>query len=90
MTPERTVRQAAKLYEARDTIRRLLGARYAEETAFLGNVLKRIEAHRGINTMEAACWTRRQERCRRNHADIRLSGRTAGAVIRSSSRTERC
>lgn len=48
------VQLAAKLYEARDTMRRLLGERYAARMAELGGVLKKVAARDSVSEIQAA------------------------------------
>ena len=45
---------AAKLYEARDAMRSLLGERYAARMAEIGGVLKKVAAHDSVNEIQAA------------------------------------
>lgn len=48
------VQMAAKLYEARDAMRRMLGERYAARMAELGGVLKKVSARDSVNEIQAA------------------------------------
>lgn len=48
------VQLAAKLYEARDAMRSLLGERYAARMAEIGGVLKKVAARDTVNEIQAA------------------------------------
>jgi len=48
------IQLAAKLYEARDAMRSLLGDRYAARMAELGGVLKKVAARDSSNEIQAA------------------------------------
>lgn len=45
---------AAKLYETRDTMKRLLGAKYKERMAELGGALQKIAARKGKDVLMTA------------------------------------
>jgi len=54
MTMETKIRIAARLYEARDTVRCLLGDKYASQMAEGGKLLSSVAAKRGENVLKVA------------------------------------
>lgn len=51
---EQHIRMAAQMYEARDTVRRLMGDAYHKRMAELGAVIASVAARDGIGEIEAA------------------------------------
>lgn len=51
---QKQVALAAKLYEARDAMRRILGDKFAARMAELGAVIKSVAAKRNQNELQAA------------------------------------
>lgn len=51
---EKAIKTAARLYEMRDTAKRLLGAKYQERMREHGFVLKKIAAHEKKDVLQVA------------------------------------
>lgn len=65
MTHEQAVRSAAKMYEARDASRALLGdKRWREHMHFIGEAIKLCQSRLGMDTIQAA-----MKMCERVHAN---------------------
>jgi hypothetical protein len=60
MASEQQVKMAARLYEARDTIRRLLGDRYAAVLEPYKVMLQKVMTMNGCDEIAAALWTARR------------------------------
>jgi hypothetical protein len=54
MTAESKIRLAARLYEARDGLKRLLGNQYAAQMAEVGKLLKDASGKTGLGILETA------------------------------------
>lgn len=51
---QRAIQTAAKLYETRDTVKRLLGDKYKERMTELGSALQKIAARKGKDVLMTA------------------------------------
>jgi hypothetical protein len=63
MTREQAIATAAKLYEARNASRTLLGDRWRENMQFIGAAIKVCQARTGMDTIQAA-----MKMCERVHS----------------------
>lgn len=88
MADERQVRMAARLYEMRETARRLLGERYRDEMAKLGGALKQVAARTNRQPLSIAIEAARDadglQQCYILAAAVELAepdGASSGALV---------